>query len=429
MAAETSGTRLDLDRLIFFSDGVFAIAITLLALDLRLPPGDDVSTSADLTRAILRTAPRFLSFFISFQVIGVFWLAHHRIFGLIGRFERGLAMLNLLFLLCIVFMPFPTSILGEHPNLPAAVAQLKLDGLSTRLLELPGVEAVTTSLTPPLSGRPDMELPHVYRNGVAPSYFGVMNLPIVRGQAFGTGERNGIIVSESAARAIWPDRDPLGQVWKMGGAERVVVGVTKDSGANLFTDSASVEIYTPIPNEEVERSALILHTRGDPAPLVRVISAVGSNMDETVSVSLMRASRENSLAAQRRMITLIGSIGAVATVLAAAGMFALVAFTVGQRKRELGIRIAIGARPFHILSILLRENLKPMAIGSVAGVVLALAMSRLVRSMIVLRDGDAVDVIGFAAGLASFGLVAALATLSPAVRALRIDPSVTLRDG
>ena len=76
MAAETSGTRVDLDRLIFFSDGVFAIAITLLALDLRLPPGDDVSTSADLTRAILRTAPRFLSFFISFQVIGVFWLAY-----------------------------------------------------------------------------------------------------------------------------------------------------------------------------------------------------------------------------------------------------------------------------------------------------------------------------------------------------------------
>ena len=90
--AETTGTRPDLDRLIFFSDGVFAIAITLLALDLRLPPSDTVTTSTELTRAILRTAPRFVSFFISFQVIGVFWLAHHRIFGAIHRSTHVLTL-------------------------------------------------------------------------------------------------------------------------------------------------------------------------------------------------------------------------------------------------------------------------------------------------------------------------------------------------
>ena len=128
------------------------------------------------------------------------------------------------------------------------------------------------------------------------------------------------------------------------------------------------------------------------------------------------------------MIALIGSIGAVATVLASAGMFALVAFAVAQRKRELGIRIAIGATPRHILGVLLRQNGKPMGIGVAAGVILAIVLSRLVRSLVVLQKSDTVDVLGFAVGIAAFVLVAALATLSPAMRALRIDPSVTLRE-
>jgi ABC-type antimicrobial peptide transport system permease subunit len=109
-------------------------------------------------------------------------------------------------------------------------------------------------------------------------------------------------------------------------------------------------------------------------------------------------------------------------------MFALVAFAVAQRKRELGIRMAIGASSRHILGVLLTQNAKPTAIGAVAGAILAVILSRLVRSIIVLQNRDAVDGIGFAAGLACFMLVAALATLSPAMRALRIDPSATLRE-
>jgi putative ABC transport system permease protein len=142
----------------------------------------------------------------------------------------------------------------------------------------------------------------------------------------------------------------------------------------------------------------------------------------------MRTSRDNVLEAQRRLVLLIGSIGTVATTLAAAGMYALVAFTVTQRKRELGIRLALGAGPRHILNVLLRQNAKPALAGAVAGLVLAVILSRLVRSQIVLYKLDAMDVVGFATGLAGFALVSVLATLSPALRALRIDPSTTLRD-
>jgi ABC-type antimicrobial peptide transport system permease subunit len=159
--------------------------------------------------------------------------------------------------------------------------------------------------------------------------------------------------------------------------------------------------------------------------LVRLVPGA---VNEPVAISLMRASRENFLEGMRKLIMLIGSIGALATVLAAAGMFALVAFAVAQRKRELGIRIAIGARNRHILGVLLMQNAKPTMVGAVVGMILAMLLSWLVRSFIVLPNGNAVDVTGFAAGLAFFTLIATVATLSPAMRALRIDPSATLRE-
>jgi hypothetical protein len=250
----------------------------------------------------------------------------------------------------------------------------------------------------------------------------------VRGRTFLPGEPGAVIVSESAARAVWPDQDPVGKLWNLAGAPRTVVGVAGDSGANLLSDADSVEAYLPVQSSAGDRSALILHTRIDPAAVLRTIPGAARAVNETVSVALMRTSRDNSLLAQRRMVTLIGSIGAVATTLAAAGMFALIAFAVAQRKRELGIRIAIGATSSHILRVLLSQNARAAAVGAVAGTVLAAILSRLVRSLVVLRNGGAVDVIGFAAGLACFALIAALATLSPALRALRIDPVATLRE-
>jgi len=204
-----------------------------------------------------------------------------------------------------------------------------------------------------------------------------------------------------------------------------VTGIAKDSGANLIGDPDSIEAYVPIEGPDIERSALIVHSRIDPRLFVRMLPAT---LHEAVSVSLMRAFRDNFIEGQNKLITLIGSVGALATVLAAAGMLALVGFAVAQRKRELGIRIAIGAKRHHIVETLLLQNVKPTIAGAIAGVILAAIFSHVLRSFILLPNGGAVDVIGFVGGLAFFALVAALATLSPAMRALRIDPSVTLRE-
>jgi len=115
--------KLAFDRLLFFSDAVFAIAITFLALDLRLPAGETGQHVADaaLWRALGELWPKYLSFLVSFMVIGLYWQGHHRMFRLINRFDDRLVWINLLFLLCIVVIPFPTTVLGEHANAPAAV--------------------------------------------------------------------------------------------------------------------------------------------------------------------------------------------------------------------------------------------------------------------------------------------------------------------
>lgn len=112
--------KLAFDRLVFFSDAVFAIAITFLALELRLPEGTITSEDA-LGRAILELWPRYLSFLVSFLVIGLYWIGHHRMFRLINRFDDALVWINLLFLMCIVVIPYPSSVLGEHGGTRPAV--------------------------------------------------------------------------------------------------------------------------------------------------------------------------------------------------------------------------------------------------------------------------------------------------------------------
>lgn len=123
-----------LDRVVFFSDAVFAIAITLLILPLTEVPLD----AGYLVSQLLALWPKLLSFLISFVVIGLYWLAHHRAFHYIVRVDRRFLMLNGLVLLCVAFLPFPTSVLGEHGNTTAAVvlyaASMSALGLSMTTL-------------------------------------------------------------------------------------------------------------------------------------------------------------------------------------------------------------------------------------------------------------------------------------------------------
>jgi predicted permease len=315
-------------------------------------------------------------------------------------------------------------------RLTPVVARQKLDALVDRLGSLPGVDSITEAVTPPLGHRNAMRslpgLPPVWMNPVAPSYFAALKIPVVRGRTFQPGERDAVIVSESAARAVWPNEDPLGKTWNIENAVRMVVGVVKDSGANLIADAESVEAYIPDTGVWTDRAALILHTKGDPAPLMRGIVQAGSASGEPVSAELMRSPHEQAIEGQLKMLTIIGSLSVIATALAAAGMFALVAFAVAQRTREIGIRMAIGAGPSAILKALVDQNVGPVIFGVVAGTAAGIGLGKIVRGLVFIPLNP-LDWAGFASGIAAFCVIAALATLAPALKALRIDPASTLR--
>ncbi len=110
-----------LERLIFFSDAVFAIAITLLALEIRLPDTAVAPTDDQLLAQLLNLWPKYLAYVISFLVIGTFWLAHHRRFRYIRRYDRRLLWINLLLLMCIAFIPFPTGVISQHIGRTATI--------------------------------------------------------------------------------------------------------------------------------------------------------------------------------------------------------------------------------------------------------------------------------------------------------------------
>ncbi|MEJ2710994.1 MAG: TMEM175 family protein [Anaerolineales bacterium] len=112
-ASLTPRTEKGLERIVFFSDAVIAIAITLLAIEIRLP--DEAIAPSELTAALLSLIPRYLSFFISFFVIGLFWMSHHRMFEYIHTYNQGLIWINLIFLFLVAFIPFPTALIGRFP--------------------------------------------------------------------------------------------------------------------------------------------------------------------------------------------------------------------------------------------------------------------------------------------------------------------------
>jgi predicted permease len=315
-------------------------------------------------------------------------------------------------------------------KLSPVVARQKLDALKTRLEELPGAPEVAESCVPPFGRRYSVSrlqgLPPLHMNPVSPGYFAAMHIPVVRGRTFAAGEQNVLVVSESAARAAWAGEDPIGKALTIDSAVRTVVGVVRDSGANLTDSEPTVESYMPIDAAHTDQALLIVHARGDVGGIAREIAMLGAANGEPMEAETMRDARERRLDTERKLITVVGFLGLIATVLAAAGMFALMAFAVAQRTREIGIRMAIGAGPKDVMRALVAQNAKPVLVGAISGVGLGIVLGRVTHSLIPFQD-NMLDPMGFAAGVAVFALIAVAATVMPAMKALRIDPASTLR--
>ena len=313
-----------------------------------------------------------------------------------------------------------------HKLSPAQDREAALE-MVTRLRQMPGLDAVSMATIPPLrrswiEHAGDRTL---YLNAVDPSYFPMMRLPLLAGHIFAPADQDAAVISESAARALWPNETPLGKTLLIGGRRRTVAGVVKDSGVNLMTYPESVEAYTPIEDKNAAFATILVHATSNPGPIAAAIRSAATLPGFVPVVSTFQSSIDRQLDTIRKTVTIVGSLGAIASLLALLGIFGLLAFTVAQRTREIGVRMALGARGLDVLRCVLGQYALPFGAGAAFGVAVAAAAAKVLRN--ILFGFIPFDLVSFGAGLLLFAAVALAASIAPARRALRIDPASALR--
>ena len=282
---------------------------------------------------------------------------------------------------------------------------------------------------------------------VTPHYFRVMGIPILRGRGFGSqdaaGQSRSMIVSRRLAERLWPGQDPLGRRVSCceGSLEdprwKTIVGIAGDVRSRGVREEAYPEFYLPIGQAPAEAWDWIQHTvtltaraaNGRAELLAGAVRQAAKSAAPGVPLYDIRTMEERlhgSLSEEHFHTTLLVTLGGIGLLLAAIGIYGIIAYFVSQRTAEFGVRIALGATPRDILLVTARHSLLPIGSGLIAGVVSSLAAARLLSAA--LRGVGPGDPLTFAAVVAVLSAAAALATYLPARRAARVDPIVALRN-
>ena len=299
--------------------------------------------------------------------------------------------------------------------------------IAARLRQLPGVEAASIAVFPPvLRPRQAYSLGHQFLvSGVDPSYFAAMHLPLLLGRVFGPADPDPVVIGESAARKLWPNQSPLGKSLRFAQRDYTVLGVVRDSGTNVIVNPESVEAYLPLSDQYAAFASILVRTTHKAAALSAALQSAAAVSGLHPQVFTFDGLIDQRFESIRKMIRVFSSLAAVASLLALIGIFGLLAFTVAQRTREIGVRMALGARGPDILRIVLGQYVLPFGIGAACGVVVAGAAATVLRKTV--YGFIPFEVLSFGAGLLLFAAVALAASIAPARRALRIDPSSALR--
>jgi putative ABC transport system permease protein len=284
----------------------------------------------------------------------------------------------------------------------------------------------------PSAVSPDTPFPIDWRI-VSADFFRVMEVPLVRGRLFTSADRgdagNVTIVSQATARRFWGDADPIGRVLKRVADQRetTVIGVVGDvRNASLGQESPAV--YYPAVNRVWPRMDLAVRTAGDPLAIVPAVRQVVRQLDADLAIASVRTEADyvSSNAAQPRLnAVLLGIFSVVALVIAAVGVYGILAYSVNQRTREIGLRMALGASRLGVLGLIVREGMTVSVIGIAAGAAGALALGQTIASL--LFGVPAYDPATFVIVTATLLLVALGACALPAARASRVDPQVALK--
>lgn len=324
--------------------------------------------------------------------------------------------------------------LAEH-GYTVARARDYIRDLHERLRGIAGVENVSVTSTPPLgSGRIMASLQHegrtidVYIHHVDTHYLATMQIPLVRGRNLTEGDESGIIVSESLARRHWPGRDPLGQPFKIGEEPLTVVGIAGSARTLALGDPEAVELYRLARESDLTGLALIARTSVPTETVRSAFSAAAHGVDSNFKprVHLLKDLFRQHFSDSGRVALAVGLLGAIALAVACLGVVGLVAYSVAQRTKEIGIRLALGAESRHILHGLSRQFLGIIIGGLAFGVLGAAGLAQLLRRE--LYGLSTIDPIAYVNAVVLFLFAVGLAALWPARRALRVDPLVALRN-
>jgi predicted permease len=323
--------------------------------------------------------------------------------------------------------------------------------IQRRVGAIPGVE--TAALTSDLPGSPpansralvieDMPIEssqqvmaEIIR--ISPDYFKVIQSPLVRGRVFSESDEAGkemvVIVDETTAHRYWPDRDAIGRRLKLGQNPNLpwmtVVGIMKDIKHDGLDKDAIPHIYTSVYQQPGSILSVVLRTDLPPAQLESQIRDQIHAVDPELpvfGVKSMNEVLEASLAPRRFSAELVALFAALALLLASIGIYGLLAYMVGQRSHEIGIRMALGARRDHILKLILRQGIFLAGAGVSAGLVVAVATAPLIATL--LYGVHPIDPIVFLSVALILLMVSFLASFIPAYRATKVDPIVALREG
>jgi predicted permease len=317
-----------------------------------------------------------------------------------------------------------------------------------RVRQIPGVTAAGATTFAPFTdgqaeprpftipGRPAPargEEPLVRMQPVSTGYLKALGVPLLAGEDVdavagdSTAPRSAIISKRMADR-FWPGRNPVGESFLMGPRAVRVIGVAGDVRSTRLDSIANYTAYIPERQMPRVHVSLIVRTDGDPARLAGPVRAAIREVLPRRPILQIVPMQDRVAAAAgtpRLFTTLVSVFGALALTLAAVGLYGIVAWVVRQREREIGVRVALGASPAHVVGLMLRRGMAPVLAGLAVGIPLALLATRLLRSLLYeVSASDPVTFVGVAALLAAVALVA---SWIPSRRAARVDPAIALR--
>jgi predicted permease len=273
----------------------------------------------------------------------------------------------------------------------------------------------------------------IHRATIPPGYFNLLGIRMLEGRDFterdALGKPSVIIVNQTFANRFFNGRNPVGRKVSYEGVAAIVAGLVKDSKYHTPMEGPTPFFYIPFHQwfGPGLNFSIFIKTNGDPLRMTPVLrqEALALNQDAVFSTRLLSDATTQSLFAQHVATSLLGVVGGISLLLAAIGLYSVMSYAVSQRTQEMGIRMALGARRGDVVGLVLREGLRLTVPGLIAGSLISLAAARIVGGMLV--NVSASDPLTFAGAALFLGLIAALASYVPAVRATRVDPMIALR--